>query len=395
MGNNSTGSQGSLDLGHALLGTGLEAEDALAVLCKVGAQSEAEAAAGTGVLHRSNGLSANLTGQIDLNQGVDGNHVILTSNVMGIQNLGAGLHDALGVVVQILIQLMGAVGKYTNMHALIVGLTSTGDNAGINKVSHGGGELLGVQAQIVLVHQVLANGIGDTANAHLDGVAILDQRSDHFADLVLFGGGGNRSDAVLGGVDFIQQGNCLYRNIRGAIHIGQVGVDLNDDLLVLLNGVLDGIVLDGLVHANIELAVLSHGRNLSGEDVAGLMTVDHAVVVGQVNGNEAGIQQLVSLTVGRAIEVVVAVDVAVHAGGHHEGITTNAALVDDNVVNTVSDLMEMAKQGFGLVVVVGAPDYVTGVNHIQSVLHGAFFGFVDFFVIFASHSANLFPGGFP
>ena len=44
------------------------------------------------------------------------------------------------------------------------------------------------------------------------------------------------------------------------------------------------------------------------------MTVDHAVVVGQVNGNEAGIQQLVSLTVGRAIEVVVAVDVAVHAG---------------------------------------------------------------------------------
>jgi len=125
------------------------------------------------------------------------------------------------------------------------------------------------------------------------------------------------------------------------------------------------------------------------------MTVDHAVVVGQVNGNEAGIQQLVSLTVGRAIEVVVAVDVAVHAGGHHEGITTNAALVDDNVVNTVSDLMEMAKQGFGLVVVVGAPDYVTGVNHIQSVLHGAFFGFVDFFVIFASHSANLFPGGFP
>ena len=46
MGNNSTGSQGSLDLGHALLGTGLEAKDALAVLCKVGAQSEAEAAAG-------------------------------------------------------------------------------------------------------------------------------------------------------------------------------------------------------------------------------------------------------------------------------------------------------------------------------------------------------------
>ena len=57
--------------------------------------------------------------------------------------------------------------------------------------------------------------------------------------------------------------------------------------------------------------------------------------------------------------------------------------------------MEMAKQGFGLVVVVGAPDYVTGVNHIQSVLHGAFFGFVDFFVIFASSFGKPLSGGIP
>ena len=60
MGHNCAGSQGSLDLGQALLGTGLEAQNALAVLSEVGAQGEAEAAAGTGVLHRSDGLSANL-----------------------------------------------------------------------------------------------------------------------------------------------------------------------------------------------------------------------------------------------------------------------------------------------------------------------------------------------
>jgi hypothetical protein len=125
------------------------------------------------------------------------------------------------------------------------------------------------------------------------------------------------------------------------------------------------------------------------------MTVDHAVVVGQVHGNEAGVEQLVGLTIGGAIEVVMAVDVAVHARGDHEGITANTALIDNDVVYPVSDLMETAEQGLRLVVVVGAPDNVAGLDECQRILYGAFFGFVDLFVIFVCHSANLFPGDSP
>ena len=68
-----------------------------------------------------------------------------------------------------------------------------------------------------------------------------------------------------------------------------------------------------------------------------------------------------------------AVDVTVHAGGHHEGITTDTALVNDNVVNAVSNLVQTAKQGLRLVVVIGAPDYVAGLDEIQSVLNGTIF----------------------
>ena len=94
---------------------------------------------------------------------------------------------------------MGAVSKYAHMHTLIVGFASTGDNASLDEVCHGGGELLGVQAQIMLVHQVLADGIGDAADAHLDGIAVVDEGCDHFADLILFGSGGNRANAQYSG----------------------------------------------------------------------------------------------------------------------------------------------------------------------------------------------------
>jgi hypothetical protein len=57
--------------------------------------------------------------------------------------------------------------------------------------------------------------------------------------------------------------------------------------------------------------------------------------------------------------------------------------------------METAKQGLRLVVVVGAPDNVAGLDECQRILYGAFFGFVDLFVIFVCHSANLFPGDSP
>ena len=205
VGDHSAGGQGRLDLGHALLGAAGEAQDALAVLGEVGAQGEAEAAAGAGVLHRADGLGADLTGQVDLHQGVDGNHVVLLGDVEGVDHLGAGLHDALGIVMQVLIQLMGAVGEHAHVELLVEDLVLAGDVAVADQLHQGGGELLGVQAQVVLGEQVAAHGVGNAADAHLDGVAVVDQVGHGLADLVLQLGGLDAADAVLGGVHLVQQ----------------------------------------------------------------------------------------------------------------------------------------------------------------------------------------------
>ena len=53
-------------------------------------------------------------------------------------------------------------------------LIPVGDHALLDHVGHGGADLLGMDAQVVTVHQFKANGVGDTTEAQLDAVAIVN-----------------------------------------------------------------------------------------------------------------------------------------------------------------------------------------------------------------------------
>ena len=62
----------------------------------------------------------------------------------------------------------------TNGPTTIQVLIPVGDHALLDHVSHGGADLLGMDAQVVTVHQFKANGVGDTTEAQLDAVAIVN-----------------------------------------------------------------------------------------------------------------------------------------------------------------------------------------------------------------------------
>ena len=105
------------------------------------------------------------------------------------------------------------------------------------------------------------------------------------------------------------------------------------------------------------------------------------VVVGQVDRDEGRVQKLMSLAVDRAVEVVHGVYLAVHTRGGKEGILTDTGFVDPDVVNSVSDLVQVVEDNGGLVVVVGAHDNVAGLDKVQAVLDATLFLLVHFLVI--------------
>ena len=293
------GRERGLDLAdRAALGGGGKGDEALAALRLRRAAHIVDLAAGAGHVLRADALGADLAPEVDLQRGVDGDHVVVPADDRRVVHIVHREDGDAGVIVDIVIDPLGAEGKGGDALAPVDLLFAVVDRAALDQLHHGVGEHLGVDAQVVLVFQGRAHRVGDGADAQLDAGAVLDALGDQAADLLADGvdpGGGQGGQLV---ADLDEPVHLADVDLRAADGPGLPIVDLQEDALRLLD---HGRAV-GTDRAQGEPAVLVHGRDLDQEgvvlvhppDVAG----DVPIIVGN-NVSEAAVDGSAGAAAGK------------------------------------------------------------------------------------------------
>ena len=297
-GDHRAGGQDGLDLADgAVLGGGGEGDEALAALGLAGAADVVHLAAGAGHVPGAHALRADLAPQVHLQGGVDGDHVVVAADDVGVVHIVHRQDGDAGVVVDIIIDPLGAEGEGGDALAPVDLLFAVVDRAALDQLHHGVGEHLGVDAQVVLILQGRAHRVGDGADAQLDAGAVLDplgdQAADGQADLVLLGGRQHRQLTA----QLHQAVHLADMDLRAADRPGLPVVDLQEHV----PGLFDHGRAVGADGGQGEPAVLVHGRDGDQEGVvlvhAADMTGDVPVVVGD-GVREAAVDGLAGAAAG-------------------------------------------------------------------------------------------------
>ena len=261
-------------------------------------------------------------------------------------------------------------------------LIAVGDDAALDHVGHGSADLLGVDAQVVAVHQLEADGVGDAAEAQLDAVAVVDHLGGVLGDGLFCLTDGGILQLVQGQVGL--DDDIGHGHGQGAVtgQVGDAGVDLEDDLI----GGVEGLHLPLQVAGDAAVAVLVHGGHADNDDVGALAAVQLLAVVMQVHGEisrHAGRMDLPEVAVveeGLVMELVlqlrVAVDLilaapAVHAGPQLDGVLG---------VDAVSDAVQVPQEQTGLAAMDGVDDAIAALDQGQGVVHGAQLALINLLV---------------
>ena len=279
--------QGGTDAGLQLAGLlvldgGVEADEALAALGEVSAHDEVLLAAGAADVAGAGGLGGDLAEEVHIHGAVDGDEVILGGDVGDVVDVVDGSAHALGVVVQIVIELLGAGGEGVGLTALVVVLALASDAAGQRHVHEGVHVHFGLDAQVlqVGVRDQAAHGGGQHADAQLHAGAVGDLLHHLAGDgpLAVTGLGGDHQLAHGGVGSFHDHVHVVDADaaVKAAVAVGLVGVDLHDDALGLLQH--GGLVGGG--GTEVEPAVLVHGSDLDHGHVHGRQAV--TVVAGDL-----------------------------------------------------------------------------------------------------------------
>ena len=379
-GHDGAGIQDGSDSGDgALLGSGDLAQHSTAALGVISAVSIVGSAAGAGPLGVANGLSSNLTGQVDLQGSVDGNHVILLCDDHGVVGVTAAAHHDTGMVVQIVIGEVVSDDESTNGPALIQVLITVGDNALLDHVSHGSADLLGVDAQVVTVHQVEADGVGDAAEAQLDAVAVVNHLSSVACDSLLSLADGGILQLVQIQIGLDDHVSHSHGQSAVAGQVGDAGVNLEDDLV---SGV-EGLHLPLQVAGHAAVAVLVHAGHAHDNHVGALAAVQFLAIVVQVDrevGGHAGGMDLPEVAVieeGLMMELVlqlrIGVNLILRTPAMHAGPQLNGVVL----VDAVGDAVQVPIEQTGLAAVDGVDDAVAALDEGQGVVHGAQLALID------------------
>ena len=249
------------------------------------------------------------------------------------------------------------------MEPPVEGLLLSGNHACVDEVHHAGGEHLGVNTQILLICQEGAHGVGNAADTQLNGVTVVDQRSNCFADFLLGFGGFHVGDDILGTVHLHQHVHVPDVDGGGSVHMLEVRVYLQNDPLVLLHGGQHTKAIGSMVHGNMEISVFIHGSDCGNGNIGGMPGYGYGIVALEIGGNilhqSHGQRVLIE---GGAKEVVVHFNVAAHSWVYHKGIQTTAALPDLYVFHIGGDLVEVGENLPGLRIVVGGENHIAGVD---------------------------------
>ena len=205
---NCTGLEDRFDAAYsAVFGGRGECDKALAALGKGSAAYIVNLAAGTGHVLGSDAFSADLTPNIALQRGVDGNHIVILADDCRVVYIVYGKEGDTGVIVYIVIKLSGAVGEGGDSLTTVNLLLAVVGSTAFQKVYHRIGKHLGVDAKVVLVFKGSPYCVGNSTYAQLDAGAIINHLGDKsaygFADRVYLGRSENREGTT-----------CLYKFVH-------------------------------------------------------------------------------------------------------------------------------------------------------------------------------------
>ena len=116
---------------------------------------------------RADGLRAHLTPQVDLDGGVDGYHVVVAADDVRVVHIVHGEYFDAGIIVYKVVNALRAEREGRDALAPVYLLSAVVDRAALDKLDHGVGEHLGVDAEVVLLLERHAGGVRYGADAEL------------------------------------------------------------------------------------------------------------------------------------------------------------------------------------------------------------------------------------
>ena len=163
------------DLADTLVGSRRHGDDGLAAFGERSAVGEVDLAADTTIELRTEGVGADLAGDVHLEGGVDGADLRVLGDdvrVVGIADIHHGHHR---VVIDEVIDLLRTHQERGDHLALVDLLVHTVDDAFLDERQHAVGEHLGVDTEVLVVTQLGEHGVRDGTDTHLQAGAVFHE----------------------------------------------------------------------------------------------------------------------------------------------------------------------------------------------------------------------------
>ena len=350
----------------ALFGGGALGEDGPAAFGMVGAPGEVCGSPGAGVLLGADGLGTDLAGQIDLEGGIDGHHVVILGDDVRIVGVAAAAEAEAGMVVHEVVEEGISREEGPDSNAFVDGFIPVGYGATIDKMGHRSPDLFRVDTQIMLVHKVETDGIGDAAEAKLDTVAVLHELGDVACD-GFFRGTDGRVLELIDGFIYLVEDVC-HGDRQGALPPDGrgLGVDLKDDLISPVE------IFQGhdQITAQVHIPMLVHGGDLSDEDVGRQTAPQFLAVIVLVDG-EVGVKFSALGSHGPLVEKEGVVSEFSGQGcvsSHGIVIATDGVPAVYTLGQAEGDGVQLAEKGFRLAAVGGPGETVAVFDKVQRIL---------------------------
>lgn len=161
----------------AFVRDGWQCDDGFAATVEAfsGSSDEVDLSTEAGVHAGADRVGADLAGQVDLDARVDGGHFRVLADDFGVVDVVDLQHLDERVVVDEVVELLGAHEETADDSAAVDLLLVVRDASLLHQIHDATGEHLAVDSEILVVVQLGENGVGDVANAHLEGCTVLDE----------------------------------------------------------------------------------------------------------------------------------------------------------------------------------------------------------------------------
>ena len=285
----------------------------------------------------------------------------------GVVHIGPPFDEDGGIHVQIVVQGLFPHGEIRHQLAPVQVLFLAVDDPGLCQLHHAGVDHLCMDAQIVLAHQLLTDGVRDTADPQLDAVSVLNEACHITPDLLLGRVGHALGQDGQRRIDLHQIIHVPDMDLGVSEHPGQPRIDLQDHNVRRLQS----LHLMDQAHGHGEKPVVVHGRDHAHKDPGLVVLQPAAGVVVQVSGIVAQAAQGRSFP-GRAHHKV-AVDVhqPVILRVHHKGMLPHGQAVQHGqTADPAMKLVQVVQEGIGLPGALRIGKDITVPEQVQNVVDG-------------------------